>query len=62
MDHVRNDDIMDKVEVEFISARCKISQLRYLRHVEKRKQQNVCRCTLEMMPPERRKRRRPNLR
>ena len=62
MDHIRNDDIMDQVEVESISTRCKKSRLRWFGHVKRREQQNVCRRTLEMMPPGRRKRGRPKLR
>ena len=62
MDHIRNDDIMDQVEVESISTRLKKSRLRWFGHVKRREQQNVCRRTLEMMPPGRRKRGRPKLR
>ena len=55
MDHVRNEDVLDEVEVEAISVRCQKSRFRWCGHIKRREQQNVCRCTLEAMPPTRRK-------
>ena len=62
MDHVRNEDLLDKVEVEVISVTCQKSWLRWYGHVKRREQHNVCKRTLEAMPPAKRKRGRPRLR
>ena len=62
MDHVRNGDLLDKVEVEAISVRCQKSRLRWYGHVKRREQHNVCRRTPDAMPPAKRKRGRPRLR
>ena len=61
MDHVRNEDILDKVEVKAISVRCQKSRLMWYGLVKRREQHNVCRRTMEAMPPAKRKRGRPRL-
>ena len=48
--HIRNDNIMDKGQVETISATYNTSWFRWFGHAKRRKQQSVCRCTLETMP------------
>ena len=54
MDHVMNDNIMNKVKVGSISVRCKKSWLR-------RKEQNLSSPMLKMMPLGRRMRERPKI-
>ena len=61
-DHVRNDDIMDKLKVENITERCRKAILMWFGHVKRRDQEYVGRKTLEMAPPGRRKRGRPKQR
>ena len=55
-DHVRNDDIREKLKVENITERCRKARLRCVGHVKRRDQEYVGRKTLEMLPPGRRKR------
>ena len=61
-DHVRNDDIREKLKVENITERCRKARLRLFGHVKRRDQEYVGRKTLEMVPPGRRKRGRPKQR
>lgn len=61
-DHVRNDDIRNRLEVENISVLCKKSRLRWYGHVKRRDPGYVGRYTLEMDPPGKRKKGRPKLR
>ena len=61
-DHVRNHDIRERLKVENITERCLKARLRWFGHVKKRYQEYVGRNTLEMVPPGRRKRGRPNQR
>ena len=55
-DHVRNDDIRERLEVENITERYRRARLRSFSHVKRRDQEYVGRTTLEMVPPGRRKR------
>ena len=50
-DHVRNDDIRNKLEVENISVMYKKSHLRWFGHVKREDLSYVGRYTLEMEPP-----------
>ena len=61
-DHVRNDDIRKRLEVENISVLCKKSRLRWFGHVKRKDSNYVGRYTLEMEPPGKRRRGRPKLR
>ena len=56
-DHVRNDDIRDRLEVENIAERYMKARLMWFEHVKRRDQDYVGIKTLEMVPPGRRKRR-----
>ena len=60
--HVRNDDTRERLKVENITQRCSKARLRWFGHVKGRDQEYVGRKTLEMVPPGRRKRRRPKQR
>ena len=55
-DHVRNDDIKERLKVENITKRCREARLRLFGHEKRRDQDYVGRKTLEMLPPGRRKR------
>ena len=61
-DHVRNENINDRLNVESIAERCRKARLRWFGHVKSRYQDYVGRNTLEMVPPVRRKRGRPTQR
>ena len=61
-DHVRNDDIRERLKVENITERCRKARLRWFGHVKRRDQDYFGRQTLEMVPPGRRKRGRPKKR
>ena len=61
-DHVRNENIKERLKVESIAERCRKARLRWFRHVKRRDQDYVGRQTLEMAPPGRRKRGRPKQR
>ena len=58
-DHVRNENIEERLKVDSITERCRKARLRCLDHVKRRDQDFVERKTLEMVPPGRRKRGRP---
>ena len=58
-DHVRNENIKERLTVDSITERCRKARLRCLDHVKRRDQDYVGRKTLEMVPPWRRKRGRP---
>ena len=58
-DHVRNDDIRERLKVENITERCMKARLRWFGHVQRRGQEYVGRKTLEMVTPGRRNRGRP---
>ena len=62
--HVRNDDIRERLRVENIRERerCRKARLRWFGHVNRRDHEYVGSKTLEMVPPGRRKRRRPKQR
>ena len=55
-DHVRNENIKERLKVESIAERCRKARLRWFGHVKRRDQDYVGRKTLEMVPPGRRKR------
>ena len=61
-DHVRNENIKERLKVESIVERCRKARLRWFGYVKSRDQDYVGRQTLEMVPPGRRKRRRPKQR
>ena len=61
-DHVRNDDIMVRLNVENITGRCWKARLRWFEHVKRRDKEIVGRKTLGMVPPGRRKGGRPKQR
>ena len=61
-DQVRNENINDRLKVEIIGERCRNARLRWFGHVKRRDQDYAGRKTLEMVPPGRRKRARPNQR
>ena len=61
-DHVRNENIKEKLKVESIAERCRKARLRWFGHVKMRDQDYIGRKTLEMVPPGRRKRGRPKKR
>ena len=61
-DHVRNENIKERLKVESIAERCRKARLRWFGHVKRRDQDYVARKTLEMVPPGRRKRGRPKQR
>ena len=61
-DHVRNDDIRERLKVENITERCRKARLSRFGHVKRRDQEYVGRKTLDMVPPGRRKRGRPKQR
>ena len=62
-DHImRNENINERLQVESIAERCRKARLRWFGHVKRRYQDYVGRKTLEMVPPGRRKRGRPNQR
>ena len=55
-DHVRNENINERLKVESIPERCRKARLRWVGHVKRRDQDYLGRNTLEMVPPGRRKR------
>ena len=55
-DHVRNENIKERLKVESIAERCRKARLRWVGHVKRRDQYYLGRKTLEMVPPGRRKR------
>ena len=55
-DHVRNENIKERLKVESIAERCRKVRLRWVGHVKRRDQDYLGRKTLEMAPPGRRKR------
>ena len=55
-DHVRNENIKERLKVESIAERCRKARLRWVGHVKGRDQDYLGRKTLEMVPPGRRKR------
>ena len=55
-DHVRNENINERLKVESIAERCRKARLRWFGHVKRRDQDNVGKKYLEMVPPRRRKR------
>ena len=61
-DHVRNENIKERLKVESIAERCRKARLRWFGHVKRRDQEYVGRKTLEMVPPGRKERGRPNQR
>ena len=61
-DHVRNENIKERLKVDSIAEMCRKARLRWFGHVKKRDQDYVGRQTLEMVPPGRRKRGRPKQR
>ena len=56
-DHVRNDNIMERLKVENITERCRKARLRWFGHVKRRDQDNVGRQRLEIVQPGRSRRR-----
>ena len=58
-DHVRNENIKERLTVESIAKRCRKARLMWFGQVKRRYQDYVGRKTLEMVPPGRRKRGRP---
>ena len=61
-DHVRNENIKERLKVESIAERCRKVRLRWFGHVKRRDEDYVGRKTLEMVPPGRRKQGRPTQR
>ena len=61
-DHMRNDNIRERLNVESITEWCRKARLRLFGHVMRRDQNYVGKKTLEMVPPGRRKRGRPKQR
>ena len=61
-DHVRNENIKERLKVESIADRCREARLRWFGHAKRRDQDYAGRKTLEIVPPGRRKRRRPKQR
>ena len=61
-DHVKNENIKERLKVESIAERCRKARLRWFGHIKRRDQDYVGRKTLEMVPPGRRKRGRPKQR
>ena len=61
-DHMRNENIKERLKVESITERCRKARLRWFGQLKKRDQDYVGRKTLEMVPPGRRKRGRPKQR
>ena len=53
-DHVRNENIKERLKVESIAERCRKARLRWFGHVKRRDQYYVGRQTLEMVPAGRR--------
>ena len=56
-DHVKKDDIRERLKVENITERCMEERLRWFGHVKRRYQEYVGIKTLGMVPPGRRRRR-----
>ena len=54
-DHVRNDDIRERPNVDDITERYRKAMLRWFGHVKRRDQEYVGRKTLEMVPLGRRR-------
>ena len=54
-DHVRNENIKERLKVESIAERCRKARLMWFGHVTRRDQDYVGRKTLEMVPHGRRK-------
>ena len=61
-DHVRNEEIGEKMGIENIAVRCVKARLRWLGHVKRRDDEYSGRRAMEMVPPEKRRRGRPKLR
>ena len=61
-DHVRNDNIRERLKAENITERCRRARLGWFEHMKRRDQEYVGRKTLEMVPPGRRRRGRPKQR
>ena len=61
-DHVRNENIKERLKVESIAERYRKARLRWFGHEKRRDQDYVGRKNLEMVPPGRRKRGRPKQR
>ena len=61
-DHLRNDDIRERLKVEDMTERCRKARLRWVGHVKRRDQEYTGRNTLAMVPAGRRKRGRPKQR
>ena len=55
-DHVRNENIKERLKVESIAETGRKALLRWVGHLKRRDQNYVGRKTLEMVPPGRRKR------
>ena len=55
-DHVRNENIKERLKVENIAERCRKARLRWVGHLKRRDQDYLGRKTLEMVPPGRRRR------
>ena len=54
-DHVRNENIKERMKIEKITDRCMKARLRGFEHVKRREQECVGRRTLDMVPPGRRR-------
>ena len=61
-DHVRNENIREKMGIESIVVRCRKLQMRWFGHVNQRDEQYVGCRVMEMIPPGRRRQGRPDLR
>ena len=61
-DHLRNENIKERLKVESITERCRKARLRWFGHVKRRDQDYIGRKTQEMVPSGRRKRGRPKQR
>ena len=61
-DHVRNENIRERLKVESVTERCRKAHLMWFGHVKGRDQDYVGRKTLETLPPGRRDRGSPKQR
>ena len=61
-DHMINDSIRERLNVESITERCRKARLRWFGHIKRRDKDYVGRKTLDMVPPGRSKRGRPKQR
>ena len=61
-DHMKNEEIREKMGIENIAVRCVKARLRWFGHVKRRGDEYSGRRAMEMVPPGKRRRGRPKLR